>query len=40
MESLNKNRNDLGSLADLPSYSIPYPQIRKMAAIRSHLWGL
>ena len=34
------NRRKLGMLADLPVYEIPYPQIRKIAAIRNHIWGL
>ena len=36
----NKNRMKLGSMADLPTYSIPYPQIKKIAALKSHIWGL
>ena len=39
-ESLNRNKRHMGKIAELPSYSIPYPQIRKMAAIRNHIWGL
>lgn len=35
-----KNRDKLGALADIPVYSIPYPQIRKTAAIKNHIWGL
>ncbi len=35
-----KNRDKLGALADMPVYSIPYPQIRKIAALRNHIWGL
>lgn len=35
-----KNRDKLGVLADIPVYSIPYPQIRKIAAIKNHIWGL
>ena len=38
MERANKRK--LGQLADLPVYSIPYPQIKKIAAIRNHIWGL
>ena len=36
----NANRKKLGSMADIPTYSIPYPQIKKIAAIRHHIWGL
>ena len=36
----NENKRRLGSLADLPVYSIPYPQIKKIAAIKNHIWGL
>ena len=35
-----KNRKALGELADMPVYSIPYPQIRKIAALKNHIWGL
>ncbi len=38
MENANKKR--LGSMVDVPTYSIPYPQIKKIAAIRHHIWGL
>lgn len=38
--SLNNNKRALGCLADLPMYTIPYTQIRKIAAIKGHLWGL
>ena len=33
-------RNRLGKLADMPVYSIPYPQIKKIAALKNHIWGL
>lgn len=36
----NRNKQKLGSMADMPVYSIPYPQIQKIAAIRNHIWGL
>lgn len=36
----NANRKKLGNLADIPIYSIPYPQIKKIAAIRNKIWGL
>lgn len=38
MENANKRR--LGLMADIPTYSIPYPQIKKIAAIRHHIWGI
>lgn len=38
MEKANRQR--LGALADLPVYSIPYPQIKKIAALKNHIWGL
>ena len=34
------NRKKLGKLADLPVYSIPYPKIKKIAALKNHIWGL
>lgn len=34
------NREKLGKLADMPVYSIPYPQIKKIAALKNHIWGL
>ena len=40
LRSERKNRKDLGAIADLPLYTIPYPQIRKIAAIKNHIWGL
>ena len=38
MES--KNRRRLGKLADIPVYSIPYPQIQKIAALKNQIYGL
>lgn len=35
-----KNRDALGALADMPVYSIPYTQIRKIAALKGHIWDL
>ena len=35
-----KNREALGTLADIPVYSIPYPQIKKIASLKNHIWGL
>ncbi len=34
------SRNKLGNMADMPIYSIPYPQIKKMAALKNQIWGL
>lgn len=38
--SERKNRNKLGDMADMPVYSIPYTQIKKIAALKNHIWGL
>lgn len=38
MESRNRKR--LGSMADMPVYTIPYTQVRKIAALKNHIWGL
>lgn len=35
-----RNREKLGELADLPLYSIPYTQIKKIASLKNHIWGL
>lgn len=35
-----KNREAWGTLADIPVYSIPYPQIKKIAGLKNHIWGL
>ena len=35
-----RNRDALGELADMPVYSIPYPQIKKIARFKNHIWGL
>ena len=35
-----RNKRKLGAIADLPVYEIPYPQIKKIAAIKNHIWGL
>ena len=35
-----KARKKLGSLADTPIYTIPYPQVKKKAALKHHIWGL
>lgn len=36
----NANRKRLGAMADMPIYSIPYPQIKKIAALKNHIWSL
>ena len=36
----NKNRKRLGKLSDMPVYSIPYPQIQKIAALKNQIYGL
>ena len=36
----NRNKHELGNMADIPVYSIPYPQIKKIAALKNHIWGL
>ncbi len=35
-----RNREKLGELADLPVYSIPYTQVKKIASLKNHIWGL
>lgn len=40
LRSERERRKALGELSDLPVYSIPYPKIRKIAALKSHIWGL
>ena len=34
-----KNKRELGELADIPVYSIPYPQIKKIASLKKHILG-
>lgn len=34
------NRERLGDLADLPIYSIPYQRVKKIAALKDHIWNL
>ena len=36
----NARRKALGMYADIPVYDIPYPQIKKIAAIKNHIWYL
>lgn len=40
LRSERRNRKALGAIADLPLYTIPYPQIKKIAALKNHIWGL
>ena len=40
LSSERKNKRELGELADIPVYSIPYPQIKKIAFLKNHIWGL
>ena len=36
----NRNKQKLRNMADIPVYSIPYPQIKKIAAVKNHIWDL
>lgn len=40
LASERKNRRRLGALADVTIYSIPYPQIKKIANFKDHIYGL
>lgn len=40
LRSERRNKRELGAIADLPIYTIPYPQVKKIAAIKDHIWGL
>ena len=40
LKSERKNRRVQGIYADMPSYTIPYAQIRKIAALKDHIRGL
>lgn len=35
-----KNRQALGCMSDLPFYTIPYPQVKKIANFKNHIYGL
>ncbi len=35
-----KRRRELGKLGELSVYRIPYPQIRKIANFKGHIYGL
>ena len=35
-----KRRRTLGNLANMPIYSIPYPQIKKISNFKAHIYGL
>ncbi len=36
----NRNKKRLGNMADIPVYSMPYTQIKKIAALKDHIFGL
>lgn len=40
MQAERENRKRLGAMADMPVYTIPYPQIKKIANFKDHIWGL
>ena len=40
IQAERKRRREQGYLADIPVYAIPYPQIKKKAALKNHIWGL
>jgi hypothetical protein len=40
MRMENANKQKLGALADLLVYDIPYPHVKKIAALKNHIWGL
>ncbi|WP_329887488.1 UPF0236 family transposase-like protein [Pseudoramibacter sp. HA2172] len=40
MKKAGTLRKKYGDLVDVPVYSIPYSQIKKIAALKNHIWGL
>lgn len=40
LRSERRNRKAQGAFSDLPVYTIPYTQIKKIAALKNHIWGL
>ena len=40
LNSERRSQRKLGALAGVTTYSIPYPQIKKIAALKNHIWGL
>ena len=40
IQAERKKRREQGYLADIPVYTIPYPHIKKIAALKNHIWGL
>lgn len=36
----HKLRDKYGDLVEVPVYTIPYPQIKKITALKNHIWGL
>lgn len=40
LQAERKNKKRLGAMADMPVYTIPYPQIKKIANFKNHILGL
>ena len=40
MKAAGTLKEKYGNLVDIPVYSIPYPKIKKIAALKNHIWGL
>lgn len=40
LEQEHTYEREIGRLANMPVYSIPYPQIKKIANFKNHIWGL
>ena len=40
LQAERENRKRLGAMADMPVYTIPYPQIKKIANFKDNIWGL
>ena len=38
--AVSELRKQYGDMVDIPTYSIPYPKIKKIAAIKNRIWGL
>ncbi len=39
LSSERRNKRELGELADIPVYSIPYPKIKKIASLKRITFG-
>ena len=39
-KSCRKRKRELGQMADMPEYSIPYNQIKKIANFKAQIFGL